>query len=73
MPTDDAAKNNKRLKPVSETALPRFKNGIKPQFNRLTKKVRKGANKNKPLFAFAGSIISFPNSFKPSATGCNNP
>ncbi len=40
---------------------------------KLTKKVITGDNKNKPLLALLGSIISFIKSLNPSERGCNKP
>lgn len=61
--------------------IPRFKSlkttpsdkGITDQPTRLKIKAKEGANKNIPVFAFVGKVVSLTNNFKPSARGCKRP
>jgi hypothetical protein len=50
-----------------------FENGITAQLIKLKIKVRIGANKNMLVVELLGSIVSFANNFKPSASGCSKP
>jgi hypothetical protein len=52
---------------------PVAENGITDQPSKLIKSVKMGAKTKLKVFAFVGITVSFNNSFKPSARGCNKP
>ena len=52
---------------------PSWLKGITAHPIKLKIKVIKGAKINIIIFALLGKIVSFANSFDPSASGCNNP
>lgn len=69
---DETANRYNIPKFKSQTTIPSEK-GITDHPIKLKVKTSEGANKKILIFALVGNVVSFTNSFKPSARGCNKP
>lgn len=69
---DEIANKYRSPKFKSQTTIPSEK-GITDHPIKLKVKISEGATKKTLILALVGNVVSFTNSFKPSARGCSNP